>query len=559
MPTRTIEKRYAFRQGFATDLALQTRDISVLEVADNVLFQVSGAVRKVGGSQRINPTAITGAPDIVGLFDYWKAGPSGNSTQRLVMVGGDGGIYKDTGGTPVSIKGSVTWTTGARPIFAQAGNILTLWSSSADAPVKWNQEGNCAVLGGSPPSARVATYHRSRLWAANTNANPSRLFFSAFGDPETWTGTDSGFIDIDPGDGDNIVGLASYKGALIVFKGPYKGSIHQVVGSAPTGTDAFARKPILKGNALQTHNSIVEVGNDLWFMSESGIYSLDAVFATGDFAQADMTRFLKGFFTSQINRTNLDRVWGVHYSHRSCAIWTLTASGASEHNLALVLSYIRKPEEGLKASLWKRGCLSACVRIHPTTLVREIVFGQTDGFATRQDVATRGLASNTTGGFLLGTDILGSGAVAGAGGAFLGNAFGSTLAYTLRMKTPQIILQDQDVTGRERTDQPVTLTRIHLRSEPMGNYDVTMRISRDGLTPETYTFNQGSAGFLLGTDFLGVGVLGGGTLQTVSADASGEARAVSLEITQGGALQDAHLYEVGIDFTTTAPVGATTL
>lgn len=552
MTTRRLVKVLRIQGGYATDLAPETNDLSHLSLAQNVSFQVSGSARKFGGSQRLNPVAIPGSPDVVGMFDFWLNGLAGTPSQQFLMVGGDGKFYRHTGSVPLDITGSVTWTTGARPVFCQFSDTLTVWSSAGDAPVKWQQDATMTALGGSPPFARIAIAHQGRIWAANTNQNPSRLFYGGYGAANVWSGADTGFFDIDVEDGDKIIGLASFADHLIVFKGPVKGSIHRVGGTAPTGADAFFRKPIVSGIPLQSHQSIVPVIKDLWFMSDRGIHSLQATDETGNFAPSDLSRTLTEFFISGINRTRQEFVWGVHYPHRSCVVWTMTLSGSSENNLVLIASYIRQPEEGLKwSTLYPRAGLSACIRIDPTTEKRELVFGTTNGFAERQDINKRGLASSSTGGFILNVDRLNVGR--------LGDAFASAGAYAFRVMTPQIRLTDVDARGQPRGDSPVTLSRVYVKSEPLGAHNLNMSLTRDDNGPEFYAFNQGSSGFVLDVDRLDVGKLGGGRLQTVYADVAGEARSISLDMTVGGTGEDVNVYEVGIEYDMMAPVSSTDL
>lgn len=553
--------------GLATDMSPEAREITHFTTAENVSYQVSGSVRKVGGSQRMNGTAIGGSPGVVGIFDFWRAGSSGTATQQVVVVDSTGKIFRLTASTPIDISGTVAFTvTGSRPVFCQFQDLLTIWSSAGDAPRKWNQSGAVELLAGAPPSARVATVHKGRIWAGATNANPSRLFFSTLGAAEIWTGNDTGAIDIDPEDGDRIVGLTSHKGDLLIFKGPYKGSIHRLLGSAPTGSDAFSLEPLIKGVALQTQNSIVDVGDDVWFMSDRGVHSLSATQRFGNFTEGDLSRFLRQLFAEQINRTLMDRVWGVHYPHRSCVIWTLagrSGSASANNDMALVFSYIRQQEESLKVSTWYRSCLSAAIVIDPATLTRDLAFGTSDGFIERQDITRRALASPPSGGFILGTDLLGTGR--------LGDAFVSNTAYNFRIVTPQISiadtyrLQDEvpfsraEVMGQHHAEQAVILERLYLRSEPLGPFDVTIRVSRDGRAPETYLFNQGATGFVLGTSLLDADTLSGATLQIASAEMVGEARAITLDVNQGGTGEDAHLFEIGLDYSLTSPAGSTTL
>lgn len=518
MADRLNTTLFDFQGGFATDLAPQVRELNFLVRAENLIYETSGAVRKVGGATAINGTAITGGPDVTGLFDFWLSGTGGISTQRLVAMSGDSNLWSSSGGNFTSITGAAVLTANTIPVFAQARDLLTIWTSNNDTPLRWNQTGNVASLGGTPPVGRGMVFHVNRGWAWGTNANPSRLFFSSSTDIQDWTGADTGSIDIDPEDGDRIVGAASHKGRLIVFKGPNKGSIHQIAGTAPTGSDAFSRTLLVRGIALQTHNAIIEVGDDFWFMSERGCHSLAATEAFGNFAEADLTRFLKGYFRNSINRSRLDRVWGVNYAHKSASLWTMTATGNSENQEVLGLSYVRLREGGVQPFTWPgRGCISACMRVNPTTLLREPVFGTTDGFAMRQDVADRSIGGSTS--------------------------------YNFRVTSPQIILAAADSAGNPKGDQPVFLSDVYVRSRPVGNYNVTIDVTRDNNAAEQFTFNQGTTGAIWGTDVFGTGVFGGGVLQTVYASGgglAGECRSVRLDIQQGGLNQDADIYEVGI-------------
>ena len=507
-----------FQGGFATDLAPQTRDLSFLVKAENLIYNVSGAVKKVGGTTKINATVLSGAPTVMGMFDFWFSGTGGTSTQLLVVVTSDSKIYSvDSTGVATNRTGAAAYTANTMPVFAQARDRLTIWSTAGDAPLSYNQTGNVSTLSVSAPSAKTAVFHINRLWAANTNAFPSRLFYSSSTDVTDFSGADTGTIDIDPEDGDRIIGLASFQQRLIIFKGPYKGSVHIIEGSAPTGSDAFTRVPSIRGLALQSPNAIVSVADDLWFMSSSGIHSFETTQRFGNFKEATLTRFLYSFFRNDINKNRMDKVWAVNYGEKGAVIFTMSAIGTTANALAFGLSYVRLPEgETEKPFTWNRSCESACIRINPTTGIRELVFGDNAGFLMRQDTSSLSLSGGT--------------------------------AYTFRILTPSLVLGAEDRPGLVRADQPVVLKRMYLRSRPTGNYDITVAVTRDNNPSESYTFNQGTAGFLLDIDSLDTGILAGGNLQVSAKDLVGVCRSCSLDITQAGANQDADLYEIGIDW-----------
>lgn len=524
MREESTTRIFTFKGGYATDLPPMSRELNYLEKAENVLYSVSESVPKVGGTLALNGTVLSGAPSIMGMFDFWRAGTAGTFTQYFVAVTSDGKIYNFGSGTTASdITGAVSITANSIPNFVQFGDTLFIFTNAADTPISWAGSGNAAVASGSPPVGRFGFVYNDRLWVGATNADPSRLYYCAAGDATTWSGGDSGSIYFNRNDGDRLMGGIEYKQRAFVFKGPNKGSIHELSGSS---VSTYARTKITEGLALQSPNALGAVGDDVWFSTDQGCHSLAATEKFGNFTGEFLTRYLTGFFRTEINRTRLANVWFANYSHKSGAVWTLTPSGGSANNLVLGLSYIRVKEEGLKPFTWTgRTCQSAAIRIHPTTYLRELVFGGNDGFIYRQDTSNYSL-NNTT-------------------------------AYNMRIRTPQLILADKDPQGNPIGDQPCTLNDLYLRSRPVGNYDVSITVNRDNEAAETYTFNQGSSAAVWDTSLFGTGVFGGAILQTAYPNnvnkPVGRCRSVRLDIQQGGLNQQAEVYEVGVAFNPTAP------
>lgn len=508
-----------FKGGFATDQSPQVREQTFLNAAENINYESSNSIRKFGGTAKVNSTVITGTPTITGGFDFWVAGSGGTFTHQYVVMTNDGKLYKeDEDGVFDDITGSASITTNAVPVFVQARDSLLIFTDKNDTPLAYTGSGNVASLGGSPPTGRGAAFHQNRVWVFGYNSSPSQLTYGSSTAINDYTGGDTGTVNVDPEDGDRIIGCAPYKNNLIVFKGPNKGSIHVIGGRTPS---TFVRDILVRGVALQAHNAIIPVFDDLWFMSNRGCHSLVATQEFGDYAGADLTASLKEYFRTGINRTRLDKVWGAHYQHKGCAMWGLTPSGAGKNTQAFGISYVNKETQGLRPFVVNRECSSVGIRINPTTKANELVFGSTDGFLRREDLQDRSIDG-------------GSG-------------------YSFRVLTPSIILGEVDSQGKPKGDQPVQLHRIWLRSRPTGEYNITINIYRDGYAPEAYTFGQGTQGFILGTSVLGTGRLGGGTLQTVVRKCQGRARSVRLELTTTANQFDAELYEVGIDWTPVAP------
>ena len=124
--------------------------------------------------------------------------------------------------------------------------LILASTSTTDVPATWDQT-TYANLGGTPPNFAFHVQHKDRMWAAGVSGQLSRLYYSASGNHADWVGAGSGAIDVAPTDGDILTAIASHKNELIVFKGRSRRSIFRITGSAPTGADAFAMVPFIKG------------------------------------------------------------------------------------------------------------------------------------------------------------------------------------------------------------------------------------------------------------------------------------------------------------------------
>src|SRR5574341_94265 len=117
MANRKQTQVYQFQGGFASDLAPQVRSLDFLVKAENVIYEVTGAVRKVGGAARLNSTTITSSPSVLGMFDFWLAGNSGTFTQFFVVTTSNGKVINfGTGGAESDITGAASIGTDAMPV-----------------------------------------------------------------------------------------------------------------------------------------------------------------------------------------------------------------------------------------------------------------------------------------------------------------------------------------------------------------------------------------------------------------------------------------------------------
>ncbi|MFQ5845733.1 MAG: hypothetical protein ACE5JG_12175, partial [Planctomycetota bacterium] len=221
-----------------------------LTIARNVDYRQTGVREKRGGAVKHTTTAVTptGNDDISALYDAHR-GEALSSTQRLVCYAGDSLFQKTAAATAfTSLKtgleqNKVSW------FITFDGLLIWASNSNTDVPQEWDFTGAIANLQGTPPNFAFGAVHKARLFVAGVNTNPSRLYWCASDDPQDWTTpSNAGNQDIDHGDGDTLMGMASFRradnDALYLFKGPHKGLIERFTGSGPSD---FARQVVMRG------------------------------------------------------------------------------------------------------------------------------------------------------------------------------------------------------------------------------------------------------------------------------------------------------------------------
>ena len=410
---------HRFRGGWATDFgptvwtAAQTgtMDIPFLIEAKNIIYELDGGPHTMPGTAKLNAATLGASSTVKGMYDYWRQGASGTATQKLVAhvdsrvvaCALTDGIFSNIATGLVS---------GAVPAYSTFDDLLILSNdATADVPTSWDQT-TYQNLAGSPPNFAFSCTHKNRSWAAGVVTNPSRLYYSKNLDPENWTDTTSGSIDIDPSDGDAIVGLASFKDELWVFKGPNKGSIHRIQGSSPSD---FARVLFIRGITAAYQNTIFTLPNDLGFVSPWGtVHSLVATMNFGDYEQSLLSFPINRGLRTLVNQSTYRNWWAVNDELNGQVLIAYTPSGQTRNTELLMLDY-RFPKLGEPFPRWAQWTTygaDSLAWVIDTNRRKNIFAGMNDGFVYKTNQATRQHNGNaivptiTTPMFTYGTDYL---------------------------------------------------------------------------------------------------------------------------------------------------------
>ncbi len=512
---RTI--KHLFGGGFATDYGPAapigadsggTLTLPFLLEAENVFFELDGGPHKIGGTTKLNSSTINSGDEIRGMVDFWRQGTAGAPTQQRVLYSGTK-IYADAAnGTFSSIK------TGLEddkvPCFTVFNDKLIMSSdSTVDVPMTYDGT-NVTNLGGTPPAFSFSCVHKNHLFAAGVASLPSRLYYSKTLDAADWTDTTSGYIDIDPNDGDRITGIASYKDNLWVFKGPYKGSIHRIAGSANTGSDSWSRITFVDKLGAISHNTIFKFGDDLGFMwSDGSIRSLKATSAYGDFNQATLSRPIAQYIKNHVNLTYLHRAWAATYTPNNTVVFCLPIDTGAFPNQILMMDFSRTPVWWAKWPALNACCVASVVDASQSNQPILMIGGR-DGYVRKTGAATRSIDGTSN--------------------------------ISANVATPFLNYGDASMMK--------TLAGIAIGISPKGNYTATIGWSRDVFGLQMQTVNQGG-GDVLGTSTanqfaLNSSTLGGSSYadRYIDTTEGGEFRNVSYRISNNGMNQDLELHSL---------------
>jgi hypothetical protein len=513
MPTRQLSIEYIIDGGWSTDLGNTLSAANVAESggvirvpfltrAENTQYGLDGRVKKSEGAIKFNSGAISGTPTIKGLFEYFRQNTNGTPTRKRLAHAGTVIYKEDLDGTWDSL--ATGKANGAIPDYTVANDILVIASSAvADVPFSWDQT-TFQNLAGSPPNFSFSEWHQSRLFAAGVVSAPSTVYWSNRNNPEDWTDdTGAGNITISPQDGDRIVALASHRGDLIVFKGPYHGSIWRIKGSAPFGDQAFRVELVMKGVGALTHRCVVNMGNDKAFMDVDGTWhSLNATAEYGDYNNRFLSFDIDSYIREQITTSQLENAQAVTHPNRNQIYITVPSDSSSTNNRVLVLDYrFKRP----RWSILTNPSAASIAIFKNSSLVDTLHFGGYDD-----------------GQVLIGEQ-------------FVRNWDGNPIGMNVEFPHANM----------GKFDGLKTLTQLRLNVKPTGAYDITVNYIQDG-DSQTTTFTQSSGG-ALGSFVLGTDPLGGATYESIIRDdVQGEFRNMVLQMLQGNINENAEIQSIGM-------------
>lgn len=167
------------------------------------------------------------------------------------------------------------------------------------------------TTGSDAPAAKFAEWFQYRMFAAGVAAKPDTVFFSDLLDPSAghWNHTAKSFR-VGAGEGDEITGLARWVGTYLAVLKRASLWIANVDPTLSFGAD-IPLDCVHDSIGCLSHRTVRRVGNDLFFLSDDGVRSLQQSIA--DKQTSQVTSPISDPVKDVFNRLNKA------YAHTACA------------------------------------------------------------------------------------------------------------------------------------------------------------------------------------------------------------------------------------------------
>lgn len=182
----------------------------------------------------------------------------------LVDVRSDGQVQTVTTGGVVTSRGA-GYVSVANPVLYRDYVILPA-PDGVNVPKTVFRDGTLADMGGTPPAGRYPAIYKDRAILANTNAQPTYVYFSNPGNPNSWDTVNSFISTSLP-----VTGLAALRNAILVF---HAGTTERIRGNVPPPNTDMTREPAFNVGCMDAR-SIAFYGDNVIWADQSGVWISD--------------------------------------------------------------------------------------------------------------------------------------------------------------------------------------------------------------------------------------------------------------------------------------------
>jgi hypothetical protein len=187
-----------------------------------------------------------------------------------------------------------------------SGVVPQRYDGSLGSGVKWIAHATdpASIVTLFDPSCAMGYY--GRIWCGGVAEAKDVVYYSNLLDGDDWTGGDTGLIDLSKvWATDEVVALAPFYGKLIIF-----GKENIVIYNSPETVGSLAVSEVIRGIGCVSRDSVQAIGDDLVFLSATGLRSLARTTEKENLPLTDLSVNIKDTLIRNIgNSTNVKSVY----------------------------------------------------------------------------------------------------------------------------------------------------------------------------------------------------------------------------------------------------------
>jgi hypothetical protein len=286
--------------------------------AENCVIDKFGRIGARRGWRKVNTSSGNlGSNDVKSIGEVID-----NTGNSFVVVAGNNKLFKLVGDTLTELTygggGTAPTITNSHWSISTINGVLYLFQSGHDplyvepsvSTTVYKRISEMSGYTGTVASANVSLSAYGRLWIANTASDKNTVQWSDTKLGQKWTAGTSGTLDLHGvwvHGTDEITGLAAHNGNLIIFGRKqlliYGGAIDPTTMSLSEGIDRMG---------CIARDSIKSVGNDVFFLSETGVRSLSRTVQEKSMPLNDISKNVRDDLISDVQSEDLTNVKAVY-------------------------------------------------------------------------------------------------------------------------------------------------------------------------------------------------------------------------------------------------------
>lgn len=317
----------------------------------SVAYHVGGFyIKSYDGTQTIGETSGTGVPGVAHSFT-WTATTTGGYRIVAKATTSTGCFDNFT----LALANSVNQTTGAYFFTCSTApdNNTTVYAEYEE-------------VDGAPKST-AGCVRAECLYMWGDADNPSRLWYSAPNDEDAWDySTLGGYLDVNPLDGDNLMGALSFYDTMLCIK---ESSLHRI--DHFPGDAEFQVVPLMQNMGAISTKTVMSDGELVSFLSPEGWVGMSSTQRFGDIQK--VTALSERFQKTCVRYANSSAY--TDYNQIDKQLWLQMNDGANY----LTDIYVINLATGGQLSLYKFAFTSSCFKY----VNGEMLIGGADGHLYR--------------------------------------------------------------------------------------------------------------------------------------------------------------------------------